>query len=107
MDTAVAWEASWPGMVEITGTMIACSTSTTYDSWKGPEGDDGIQFSILKDQKALAGPVKVLHGSASNQTGTLSAKAVVKKGDRIVFYQARGNWQDADAAYYFFVVHYN
>ncbi|MEW6105997.1 MAG: hypothetical protein AB1563_06495 [Bacillota bacterium] len=86
--------------------MIAISTSTTYNSWMGPKGDDGIMFSILKGQgqATIAGPVRVLHGA--EQIQVLRATAQVAPGERIVFYQARGNWQDGDAVYYCFIVHY-
>lgn len=103
-DTAVAWQAPRAGVVEVFGMMIATSTANTYNSWMGPKGDDGITFSILKGQTVIAGPARVLHGA--EQLQALTAVTPVAPGERIVFYQARGNWQDGDAAYYCFTVHY-
>ena len=105
-DTAIGWQAPRAGTIEITGTLAAASTSTEYSAWCGPECDDGIRFSILKNGAVIAGPVRVLHGGPEDQRHTLTATTDVAAGDWICFEQERGRWQDADAAIYDFAISY-
>ena len=105
-NTAVGWKAPRAGRIEISGIMTATSTSREYGAWCGPKCDDGIYFSLYQNYELLIGPVRVLHGSREWQSNHLGARTTVKAGDFIYFYQDRGNWQDADHAYYDFSIDY-
>ena len=105
-DTAIGWQAPRTGTVSIAATMTAVSVGREYTSWCGPKCDDGIYFSIRKGSGIIAGPAHVLHGNVDQQRQTLYVTTAVEAGDFIYFYQARGNWQDVDAAYYNFTITY-
>jgi hypothetical protein len=99
-NAAIGWRAPRAGVVNVSATMTAVSTSSTYSSWCGQGCDDGIYLSIKRaDGTDATERAHVLHGSATIQSNGVATTFAVAAGEFVYFYVDRGNWQDADAAY--------
>ncbi|RLC72351.1 MAG: hypothetical protein DRI26_03145, partial [Chloroflexi bacterium] len=98
-NVAIGWRAPWGAERTVRGELWA-----TTPLGGTPAGhDDGVYFSIYKNDELIAGPIHVFH-NAELQHGVLEVTISLDMGDMVYFYIDRGNWQDCDEVQYHFTI---
>lgn len=112
-DFSFIWTAPADGTVRIAAMVNTAYPDPRPGPWwcDMPPGwcEDGLYVSLWHGATMIAGEERIFHGRELADRVpdvTLRAVADVAAGDRIAWYLRRGDWQDADGAYYSITISY-